>query len=85
MIIFSLEDNIAAAYATVQAQAETAATLGQPIGALLESTGAIDAIESGVRHLAEGVPVLMKALDAASQAHPFIAGELLKLLHDGHC
>ena len=36
----------------------------------------VQSIESNVRHLAEGLPILMRALDECSKAHPFIAGEL---------
>jgi hypothetical protein len=34
----------------------------------------IQTIETGIRSLSEGLPILMKALDECSKAHPFIAG-----------
>jgi hypothetical protein len=44
-----------------------------PIVATLKVSGASEAVEL----LVEGMPVLMKALDAAQQAHPVIAGNNL--------
>jgi hypothetical protein len=38
------------------------------------SGNTVQAIESGIRGLSEGLPILMRALDECSKAHPFIAG-----------
>ena len=39
------------------------------------SSSTIQAVESGVRSLADGIPALMNALDQCAKVHPFVAGQ----------
>ena len=67
-------DSLNAASAAVYNLAQTATVVAAPVEALLDVTGALSAIETGIHQLSQGMPILMKALDACSAAHPFISG-----------
>ena len=49
-------------------------TVVQPVKALLESTGAMKAIEEGINTFMEDIPWLMKGLDEIARIHPVVTG-----------
>ncbi|KAF7332467.1 hypothetical protein MKEN_00128800 [Mycena kentingensis (nom. inval.)] len=63
----------------IQAQATQAqgAAVVTGVVAGLTAAGAMDAIESGIHSLVEGLPVLFSALDELSKVHPFIGVAVL--------
>jgi hypothetical protein len=50
--------------------------------AAVEQTDVVKAIKDGIDKFAEGMPVLMNALDELKTIHPFIGGEFSPDLHD---
>ena len=55
--------------------AQTAWNATKPIGALLQSTDAVQNIENKLHDFADSIPVFIGALDEVSKLHPFIGGE----------
>lgn len=49
-------------------------TVIQPAKALLESSGAMKAIEEGINTFMEDIPWLMKGLDEIARIHPVVTG-----------
>ena len=58
-------------------------TVVQPVKALLESTGAMKAIEEGINTFMEDIPWLMKGLDEIARIHPVVTGTLGKPSYSG--
>lgn len=69
-----LEDKITDGIASVTAMQANAAIVVAPVKALLTETGTVEAIQSHIHLLSEGIPVLMNALDKVATIHPFIGG-----------
>lgn len=49
----------------------------QPVKSLLESSGAMKAIEEGINTFMEDIPWLMKGLDEIARIHPVVTGKWL--------
>ncbi|KAK7682422.1 hypothetical protein QCA50_014627 [Cerrena zonata] len=62
---------------TVQDPNGLVVTVVQPIKALLESSGAIKAIEEGINTFMEDIPWLMKGLDEIARIHPVVTVAVL--------
>lgn len=46
----------------------------QPIAGVLEASGAVEAIKSGLNSFMEDIPWLMKSLDEVAKIHPVVTG-----------
>ena len=46
----------------------------QPLVAMVEASGAVQMIKSGLNSFMEDIPWLMKSLDEVAKIHPFVQG-----------
>ena len=50
----------------------------QPFMAVVEASGAVEIIKSGLNSFMEDIPWLMKSLDEVAKIHPFVQGTQLR-------
>ncbi len=58
----------------VNGQVSLVSQVVQPIQALIEATGAVEAIKNGLNSFMEDIPWLMKSLDEVAKIHPVVTG-----------
>ena len=58
----------------IEASVETVEKLKGTLEKYAPSESTIEAVTSSVRHLSDGLPALMNALDEVAKLHPFIGG-----------
>ncbi|THH02037.1 hypothetical protein EW026_g779 [Hermanssonia centrifuga] len=61
----------------VNGQVSLVSQVVQPIQALIEATGAVEAIKNGLNSFMEDIPWLMKSLDEVAKIHPVVTAAVL--------
>ena len=60
----------------IQRKIAAVQSVAQPFVGVLEASGAVEAIKSGLNSFMEDIPWLMKSLDEVAKIHPVVTGML---------